>query len=102
MRTCLQVSVLFLALLVLIAAARSERYVKDNVFQSSYPKLKVKIDPKFKYLGQLDFRVELPSADRLQMVSYETKSYVFANAVDNQLKNSSGILGVSCHDRFSR
>jgi hypothetical protein len=71
--------------LLLVAASRSDRYVKDNVFRSSSPKLQVKVDPKFKYLGKLDYTVEQQSPDRLKMVSYETKTFVFVEGTDQQL-----------------
>ncbi len=80
-----------LACLLLVAAARSDRYVKDNVFHSTSPKLQVKVDPKFKYLGKLDYTVEQQSPDRLQMASYETRSFIFADGVDQHLKKAAYI-----------
>ena len=88
MRRYLHVPIAFSMCLILIAATKSERFVKDNVFQSSYPKLNVKVDPKFKYLGRLDYTVEQLSPDRLQMVNYETKSYVFVDSLDTTLKKA--------------
>ena len=88
MRSYLHVPIAFLMCLILVAATKSERFVKDNVFQSSYPKLKVKVDPTFKYLGQLDYTVEQESPDRVQFVSYETKSYVFVDSTDTTLKKA--------------
>ena len=79
---------LFLIFLLLLGAAKPERYVKDNVFHSSYPKLQVKVDPKLEYLGKLDYTVEQKPPDNLEWVTYETKSHVFANAIDNQLKKA--------------
>jgi hypothetical protein len=76
---------------VLIGAAKSNRYVKDNVFHSSSPKLQVKVDPKFKYLGNLDYTVEQQAPDRLQTVSYETRSFIFVDGVDQQLKKAAYI-----------
>jgi hypothetical protein len=71
-----------------VAAAKSDRYVKDNMFSSSSPRLQVKVDPQFKYLGKLDYTVEQQSPDRLQLVSYETRSYIFVNTAVNQLKKA--------------
>ena len=88
MRTRLQICVLFLSFLVLVAAAKPDRYVKDNVLYSIHPKLHVKVDPKFQYLGRLDYVMEQPSPDRVQINSYDTKSYIFANGVNNQLKEA--------------
>jgi hypothetical protein len=72
----------------LIAAAKPEKYVKDNVFHSSYPKLYVKVDPKFKYLGRLEYTIEQPSGDRLQMVTSDTKSFVFVDSLNFQMKRA--------------
>jgi len=88
MRKCIRVSIVCLTCFLLIAATKSERYVKENVFYSSSPKLEVKVDPKFKYLGRLDYTMEQQSPDRVQLVTYETKSYVFADGVDNKLKKA--------------
>ena len=88
MRSHLDVYVVSLLCLSLIAATKSERFVKDNVFHSSYPKLQVKVDSKLKYLGQLDYTVEQESPDRLQLVRYETKSYVFVDSFDTTLKKA--------------
>jgi len=73
---------------LLVAATKSERYVKDNVLYSSSPKLEVKVDPKFNYLGRLDYTMEKPSPDSVQLVAYETKSYVFVDGVHNKLKRA--------------
>jgi len=86
MRNYIYTCTVCLIFLVASAAAKSERYVKDNVFHSSSPKLQVKVDPRFNYLGKLDYTAEQQSPDRLQLVSYETKSYVFVDGVDNQMK----------------
>ena len=88
MRSYLHVPIAFLMCLTLIAATKSERFVNDNVFQSSYPKLKVKVDLKYKYLGRLDYTVEQLSSDRLQMANYETKSYVFAGLAGTHLNKA--------------
>jgi hypothetical protein len=39
-------------------------------------------------LGKLDYTVEQQSPDRLQMVSYGTESFVFADGVDQQLEKA--------------
>lgn len=88
MRNCMGVSIVCLTCLLLVAATKSERYVKDNVFYSVVPKLEVNVDPKFKYLGRLDYTVEQQSPDRVQLVAYETKSYVFVHGTDNKLKKA--------------
>jgi hypothetical protein len=77
--------------LLLVGAAKSDRYVKDNVFHSSSPKLQVKVDPRFKYLGRLDYTVEQQTPDRLQMASYETRSFIFVDGFDQQLKKAAYI-----------
>lgn len=77
---------LFLVFLLLLGAAKSERYVKDNVFHSNYPKFYVKVDSKFKYLGELEYTIEQPSGDRLQMVTSATKSFVFVDSLNFQMK----------------
>ena len=77
--------------LLLVGAAKSDRYVKDNVFHSSSPKLQVKVDPRFEYLGKLDHTVEQQTPDRLQMASYETRSFIFVDAVNQQLKKAAYI-----------
>ena len=82
------VCVISLMCSMLIAATKSERYVKDNVFYSSSPKVEVKVDPKFNFLGRLEYTMEQQSPDRVQLVTYETKSYVFADAVNKQLKKA--------------
>ena len=88
MRDNIHIYIICLTCLVLVAATKSERYVKDNQFNSSSPKLHVKVDPKFKYLGSLDYTIEQQSPDNLRLVSYETKSYVFADVLNNQLKKA--------------
>ena len=88
MRDNIYIYLICLTCLVLVAATKSERYVKDNQFNSSSPKLHVKVDPKFKYLGSLDYTIEQQSPDNLRLVSYETKSYVFADVLNNQLKKA--------------
>ena len=80
-----------LVCLLLVGAAKSDRYVKDNLFQSSSPKLQVKVDPRFKYLGKLDHTVEQQSPDRLQMVSYETKTFIFVEDGGQQLNKAAYI-----------
>ena len=91
MRNYLRVCSVFLMCFILVAATKSERLVKDNVFQSSYPKINVKIDSRFKYLGRLDYTMEQQSPDGVQLVTYETKSYVFVDAVDNQPRKAVNI-----------
>ena len=88
MRSYIRVCIVCLTCFLLVAATKPERYVKDNVFYSSSPKLEVKVDPKFKYLGRLDYTVEQQSPDRVQLVTYETRSHVFADAIDNKLKKA--------------
>jgi hypothetical protein len=88
MRNCIRSSIVCLIFFFVVAATKSERYVKDNVFYSSSPKLEVKVDTKFNYLGRLDYTMEKPSPDSVQLVAYETKSYVFVDGVDNKLKRA--------------
>jgi hypothetical protein len=88
MRNCIGVSIVFLTCFLLIAATKAERYVKDNVFYSSSPKLEVKVAPKLKYLGRLDYTMEQRSPDLVQLVTYEIKSYVFVDGIDNTLKRA--------------
>ena len=88
MRKGIRASIVCLTCLLLVGATKSERYVKDNVFYSSSPKLEVKIDPKFIYLGNLNYTMEKRSPDSVQLVTYETKSYVFVDAVENKLKKA--------------
>ena len=58
------------------------------MFYSSSPKLEVKVDPRFIYLGRLDYTMEKQSPDSVQLVTYETKSYVFVDGVENKLKKA--------------
>ena len=88
MKKYLLISLLALTFLTLFAGAKPERYVKENVFYSSSPKLEVKVDPKFKYLGKLDYTMKQQSPDNVQLVTYETKSYVFVDGIDNKLKRA--------------
>ena len=88
MKKYILISLLALTFLPLSAGAKPERYVKDNVFYSSSPKLEAKVDPKFKYLGRLDYTMEQQSPDRVQLVTYETKSYVFVDGIENKLKKA--------------
>lgn len=88
LRNNIRIYIICLICLVLVAATKSERYVKDNQFNSSSPRLHVKVDPKFKYLRSLDYTIEQQSPDNLRLVSYETKSYVFADVLNNQLKKA--------------
>ncbi len=88
MRNCIRAIIVCLIFFLLVAATKSERYVKDNVLYSSSPKLEVKVDPKFNYLGRLDYSMEKPSPDSVQLVAYETKSYVFVDGVHNKLKRA--------------
>ena len=88
MKKCIGVCIVCLTCLLLAGATKSERYVKDNVFYSSSPKLEVRVDPKFTYLGGLDYTMEQQSPDRVQLVTYETKSYVFVDGIDNTLKRA--------------
>lgn len=88
MRNCIYVSIVCLICLLLVAAAKPERYVKDNVFYSSSPKLEVKVGPRFKYLGRLDYTMEQQSPDSVQLVTYETRSHVFVDAIDSELKRA--------------
>ncbi len=80
-----------LVCLLLVGAAKSDRYVKDNVFYSSSPKLQVQVDPRFKYLGRLDYTVEQQTPERLQMAIYETRSFIFVDGFDQQLKKAAYI-----------
>jgi len=82
------ITLLALTFLILFAGAKPERYVKDNVFHSTYPKLGVKVDPKYAYLGQVDYTLEMESRDGVQGGTVETKSYVFVDAVDKQVKRT--------------
>jgi len=77
MKKCIRISLLVLTFLTLFAGAKPERYVKDNVFHSTYPKLAVRVDPKYAYLGQLDYTLQMESRDGVQGGTVETKSYVF-------------------------
>jgi hypothetical protein len=88
MRNNIHIYIICLTFFVIIAATKSERFVKDNVFHSSYPKLQVKVDSKFKYLGRLEYTIEQPSGDRLQMVTYDTKSFVFVDSSNFQMKKA--------------
>lgn len=88
MRSYLHACIALLLCLMLVAATKSERYVKDNVFYSSSPKLEVTVDSKFKYLGRLEYTLEQPSGDRLQMVTYDTKSFVFVDSLNFQMKKA--------------
>ena len=88
MRNFIRVSIVCFTCLLLVGATKSERYVENNVFYSSSPKLEVKVDPKFIYLGRLDYTMEKQSPDSVQLVTYETKSYVFVDGVENKLKKA--------------
>jgi len=88
MKNRIPLSILCLTFFLLVAATKPERYVKDNVFYSSSPKLEVRVDPKFKYLGGLDYTMEQQSPDSVQLVTYETKSYVLVHGVGNKLKRA--------------
>ena len=88
MKNRIPLSILCLTFFLLVAATKPERYVKDNVFYSSSPKLEVRVDPKFKYLGRLDHIMEQQSPDSVQLVTYETKSYVLVHGVGNKLKRA--------------
>ena len=88
MRNRIGFSIVCLTCFLLVAATKSDRYVKDNVFYSSSPKLEARVDPKFKYLGGLDYTMEQQSPDNLQLVAYETKSYVFVDSIENKLKRA--------------
>ena len=88
MKKYLLVSLLALTFLTLFAGAKPERYVKNNIFHSTYPKLNVKVDPKYAYLGQLDYILEVESRDGVQGGAVETKSYVFVDAGDKQVKRA--------------
>lgn len=88
MKKYMLISLLALAFLISFAGAKPDRYVKDNVFHSAYPKLKVKVDPKYAYLGQIDYTLEMESRDGVQGGTVETKSYVFVDAVDKQVKRA--------------
>ena len=88
MRNRIGFSIVCLTCFLLVAATKSDRYVKDNVFYSSSPKLEARVDPKFKYLGGLDYTMEQQSSDNLQLVAYETKSYVFVDSIENKLKRA--------------
>jgi len=86
MKKYMLISLLALTFLFLFAGAKPERYIKDNVFHSTYPKLRVKVDPKYAYLGQLDYTLETESRDDVQGGTVDTESYAFVDAVDKQVK----------------
>ena len=89
MKKYIHISLLALMFLTLFAGVQlEERYVKDNVFNSIYPKLMVKVDPKYTYLGRFDYTQEMESRDGVQGSTVETKSYVFVDAADKQVKKS--------------
>ena len=89
MKKFIHISLLALTFLTLFAGVQlEERYVKDNVFHSIYPKLMVKVDPKYTYLGRFDYTMEMESRDGVQRSTVETKSYVFVDAVDKQVKGA--------------
>ncbi len=67
---------------IILAAKKQETYVQNNVFHSLSPRITVKIDSRYKYLGRLESKIEVPSPDSLQVVNYDTKSYVFVQAGD--------------------
>lgn len=87
-RNNIHIYIICLTCFLIVAATEPERFVRDNEFNSSSPKLQVKVDSKLKYLGQLDYTVEQESPDRVRLVSYETKSYVFAGSIDTILKKA--------------
>ena len=88
MKKYIHISLLALTFLILFAGVKPERYVKDNVFHSTYPNLEVKVDPKYAYLGQFDYTLEMESRDGVQGRTGETKSYVFVDTVDKQVKRT--------------
>jgi hypothetical protein len=89
MKKYIHISLLALTFLTLFAGVKLEqRYVKDNVFHSIYPKLMVKVDPKYTYLGRFDYTLETESSDGVQGNTVETNSYVFVDTVDKQVKGA--------------
>jgi hypothetical protein len=73
---------------LLLGAAKPERYVKDNVFHSDYPKFSIQVDPKFNYVGRLEYTIEQLSGDRLPMVTYDTRSFVFVDSSNMHMKKA--------------
>jgi hypothetical protein len=45
---------LILLFLTSCAALKTERKVVDNIFYSTFPKMKIKVNPDFKYMGKVD------------------------------------------------
>jgi hypothetical protein len=89
MKKYIHIFLLVLTFLILFAGVKlEERYVKDNVFHSIYPKLTVNVDPKYTYLGRFDYTLEMESRDGVQGSTVETETYVFVDAVDKQVKGA--------------
>lgn len=80
--------ILIMILFVPSASAKPERYVKDNVFTSSHPRLSLQIDRKFTYVGPLDYRIQTKSPNTLDAVAYDTRSYVFIESVKTTVKTA--------------
>ena len=89
MKKYIHIFLLALTFLTLFAGVKlEERYVKDNVFHSIYPKLMVKVDPKYTYLERSDYTLEMETRDGVQGSTVKIKSYVFVDAVDKQVEGA--------------
>ena len=54
-----------------------KQFVEDNVFYCSYPEVKIKISPEFKYLCEIKYNDEGNSIDGSRSLRYDMDSYVF-------------------------
>jgi hypothetical protein len=82
--------VCFLLTLILVtpAAAGDSRSVTNNLFSSSRPRLNVKVNPRYKYLGKINHTVIVPTADRARVNRYAAESYVFVDSTGNHVNKA--------------
>lgn len=59
------------------ASLMPKQFVEDNVFYCSYPEVKIKVSPEFKYLCEVKYNNEGDSVDGSRSLRYDMHSYVF-------------------------
>lgn len=83
---------LILLFLTSCAALKTERKVVDNIFYSTFPKIKIKVNPDFKYMGKADKDAFHEHEDYMEARGHPNvveEKYTFVYVGDNSYSNKS-------------
>ena len=80
--------ILIIFSLTACASLAPKQFVEDNIFYCSYPELKIKINPEFKYLCDVTYNKECDSVDGSRSLRLDIHIYIFIqeNATKPYLK----------------